>query len=156
MSLPADFDAHDLELLRVLQEDASTPVNELAEKIGLSQNACWRRIKRLEEKGAIEKKVALLNPELLGVDLIAFMSIRTTDHSEQWYENLAEAVQDMPEVLELYRMTGDTDYLLKIQISNLRAYDKLYKKIIQIAKSGDISTSIAMEKIKSTTAIPLN
>ncbi len=121
----------------------------------LSQNACWRRIKRLEEEGVIVKRVALLDPEKLGVGVTVFVSVRAGEHLEKWLETFASAVRKMPEVVEFYRMTGDVDYLLKLQVANIAAYDRVYKSLIKAAPITDVSAAFAMEELKRSTALPL-
>lgn len=149
------LDALDIAILRTLQADASQPVGAIAEKVHLSQNACWRRIHRLEVEGVIRKRVALLDKEKLGVGMTAFVSVRIGEHSEAWLQSFAAAVARMPEIIEFYRLSGDTDYLLKVQIADIRAYDDFYKRLIASAKLTDVSSSFAMEEIKQTTALPL-
>lgn len=151
-----EFDAIDKALLRSLQEDASRPVAELAERVNLSVNACWRRIKRFEEQGVIKSRVALLNPQKLGLQLTAFVSIRTNQHNPEWLANFAEGVEAIPEVVEFYRLSGDIDYLLKIRLRDINDYDRVYKALIATAPIADVSSSFTMEEMKYTTAIPVN
>ena len=151
-----EFDAIDKALLRSLQEDASRPVAELAERVNLSVNACWRRIKRFEEQGVIKSRVALLNPQKLGLQLTAFVSIRTNQHNPEWLASFAEGVEAIPEVVEFYRLSGDIDYLLKIRLRDINDYDRVYKALIATAPIADVSSSFTMEEMKYTTAIPVN
>lgn len=151
-----EFDAIDKALLRSLQEDASRPVAELAELVNLSVNACWRRIKRFEEQGVIKSRVALLNPQKLGLQLTAFVSIRTNQHNPEWLASFAEGVEAIPEVVEFYRLSGDIDYLLKIRLRDINDYDRVYKALIATAPIADVSSSFTMEEMKYTTAIPVN
>jgi Lrp/AsnC family transcriptional regulator len=153
--MPA-LDGTDLKILDLLQNDASHSLSEIADRVHLSQNACWRRIKRLEEEGVIVKRVALLDPEKLGVGVTVFVSVRAGEHSEKWLETFASAVRKMPEVVEFYRMTGDVDYLLKLQVANIAAYDRVYKTLIKAAPIADVSAAFAMEELKRSTAMPLN
>jgi Lrp/AsnC family transcriptional regulator len=148
-------DSQDLAILAVLQEDASLPVAQVAERVNLSQNACWRRIKRLEEEGYILKRVALLDPSKLRAGVTVFVSLRATEHSEEWLASLAAAVRRMPEVVDMYRMSGDADYLLKVRVSDISAYDRVYKRLIKSVKLTDVTSAFAMEELKHTTAIPL-
>ncbi|HYM17720.1 MAG TPA: Lrp/AsnC family transcriptional regulator [Micropepsaceae bacterium] len=150
------LDSVDLKILDLLQTDASRSLVAVAERVHLSQNACWRRIKRLEEEGVIVKRVALLDPEKLGVGVTVFVSVRAGEHSEKWLETFAAAVRKMPEVVEFYRMTGDVDYLLKLQVANIAAYDRVYKSLIKAAPITDVSAAFAMEELKRSTALPLS
>ena len=149
------FDAIDRKLLRALQIDASRPIAELAEQVNLSVNACWRRLKRFEEQGVIRARVALLEPQRLGLQLTAFVSIRTNQHNPDWLERFASGVQAIPEVVEFYRLSGDIDYLLKIRLRDIADYDRIYKALIATAPIADVSSSFAMEEIKHTTALPV-
>ena len=152
----SQLDSVDLKILDLLQNDASRSLVDIAERVHLSQNACWRRIKRLEEEGVIVKRVALLDPEKLGVGVTVFVSVRAGEHSEKWLETFAAAVRKMPEVVEFYRMTGDVDYLLKLQVANIAAYDRVYKSLIKAAPITDVSAAFAMEELKRSTALPLS
>ncbi len=151
-----EFDAIDRKLLRALQLDASRAIAELAELVSLSVNACWRRVKRLDEQGVIRARVALLDPNALGLQLTAFVSVRTNQHSPEWLERFAKGVQAIPEVVEFYRLSGDIDYLLKIRLRDIKDYDRVYKALIKTAPIADVSSSFAMEEIKHTTALPIN
>ncbi len=150
-----EFDAIDKALLRSLQKDASRPVAELAELVHLSVNACWRRIKRFEEQGVIRARVALLNPEKLGLQLTAFVSVKTNQHNPEWLAAFARGVEAIPEVVEFYRLSGDIDYLLKIRLRDINDYDRVYKALIATAPIADVSSSFTMEEMKYTTAIPV-
>ena len=149
------FDEFDLKILSLVQNDATLTVNEIAERVNLSPNACWRRIKKLEEDGVIRKRVALLDPAKLGAGVTVFVTIRATEHSDRWLEEFAAAVARIPEVVEFYRMSGDADYLLKLQVADIAAYDSVYKKLIRSVRLSDVSSAFAMEEIKHTTAVPL-
>jgi Lrp/AsnC family transcriptional regulator len=149
------LDSVDVSILAVLQKDASRSIAEIAERVHLSQNACWRRIKRLEDEGVIKKRVALLDPEKLGVGVTVFVSVRAGEHTEKWLESFTSAVRKMPEVVEFYRMAGDVDYLLKLQVASIAAYDRVYKSLIRAAKLMDVSAAFAMEEMKRTTELPL-
>lgn len=151
----AELDTIDVKILDLLQTDASLAIAEIAERVHLSQNACWRRIKQLEEKGVIKKRVALLDPEKLGAGLTVFVAVRAGEHTEKWLESFAAAVRRMPEVIEFYRIAGEIDYLLKLQVADMAAYDRAYKSLIRSARLMDVSASFAMEELKRTTAIPL-
>ena len=149
------LDSVDISILALLQKDASHSIAEIAERVHLSQNACWRRIKRLEDEGVIQKRVTLLDPEKLGVGVTVFVSVRAGEHTEKWLENFTAAVRKMPEVVEFYRMAGDVDYLLKLQVASIAAYDRVYRSLIRAAKLMDVSAAFAMEEMKRTTELPL-
>ena len=149
------LDSIDLKILALLQSDSSRPIVEIAEAVHLSQNACWRRIRRLEEDGVIRKRVALLDPDKLGVGVTVFVSLRAGEHSEKWLQSFTTAVRKMPEVVEFYRMAGDVDYLIKLQVKDIAAYDRAYKTLIRTAKLMDVSAAFAMEEMKRTTELPL-
>ena len=149
------MDNTDLKILSILQDDASLSVAEIASRVNLSQTPCWRRIQRLEEQGVIDRRVAILNPESIGLGLSVFVEIETGDHSSEWITRFAEAVASMPEVMEVYRMAGDVDYLLRIAISDMAAYDAFYKKLIALVPLKNVTSRFAMERVKSTTAYPL-
>jgi Lrp/AsnC family transcriptional regulator len=149
------MDNTDLKILAILQEDASLSVAEVANRVNLSQTPCWRRIQRLEEQGVIERRVAILNPESIGLGLSVFVEIETGDHSAEWISRFAEAVATMPEVMEAYRMAGDVDYLLRIAIKDMAAYDAFYKRLIALLPLKNVTSRFAMERVKTTTAYPL-
>jgi Lrp/AsnC family transcriptional regulator len=149
------IDAADLRILGVLQEDASLSVGEVAERVNLSQNACWRRIKRLEEDGVILRRVALLDAARLEAGVTVFVTIRAAEHSDAWLAELSAVVRRIPEIVEFYRMSGDIDYLLKIKVADIAAYDGVYKRLIHGIRLSDVSSAFAMEELKNTTAIPL-
>ncbi len=153
-SAPA-VDAADLRILGVLQEDTSLSIGEVAERVNLSQNACWRRIKRLEEEGVIVRRVALLDPARLDAGVTVFVTIRAAEHSDSWLAELTAVVRRIPEIVEFYRMSGDIDYLLKIKVADIAAYDGVYKRLIHGIRLSDVSSAFAMEELKNTTAIPL-
>jgi Lrp/AsnC family transcriptional regulator len=151
----ADLDGIDIKILDLLQIDASLAIAEISERVHLSQNACWRRIKQLEERGIVKKRVALLDPEKLGCGMTVFVAVRAGEHTEKWLETFSSAVRKMPEVIEFYRIAGEIDYLLKLQVADIAAYDRVYKALIRAAKLVDVSASFAMEELKRTTALPL-
>jgi Lrp/AsnC family transcriptional regulator len=149
------LDAIDLKILDLLQTDASLPIAAISDRVHLSQNACWRRIKQLEERGVIKKRVALLDAEKLGAGMTVFVAVRAGEHTEKWLETFSAAVRRMPEVVEFYRIAGDIDYLLKLQVADMAAYDRAYKALIRSAKLVDVTASFAMEELKRSTAVPL-
>jgi Lrp/AsnC family transcriptional regulator len=150
------MDQIDLRILNTLQKDASGSIADIAERSGTSQTPCWRRIKRMEEEGIIKKKVALLDQEKLNMGLTGFILIRTAEHDEEWLDGFAKGVQEMPEVLEFHRMTGEVDYLLRVVTTDLKSYDAIYKKLIKVAKLSDVSACFSMECLKMTTELPLS
>jgi len=149
------MDNTDRKILSILQEDASLSVAEIASRVNLSQTPCWRRIQRMEESGVIERRVAILNPESIGFGLSVFVEIETGDHSAEWLTRFASAVSQLPEVMEVYRMAGDVDYLLRIAVCDMAAYDAFYKKLIELVPLKNVTSRFAMERVKSTTAYPL-
>ncbi len=151
----AKLDAFDLRILARLQEDASLPLAELAEAVGLSSSPCWRRVQKLEEGGYIKRRVALLDRDKLKAGVTVFIAIKTARHSMEWLERFHSAVQDLPEIVDFYRMSGEIDYLLKACVSDIAAYDALYKKLISRIDLSDVTSMFAMEELKSTTAVPL-
>jgi len=149
------LDESDRRILAALQRDAGQSLEALGEKVGLSRNACWRRIRLLEEAGVIKGRVALLDPEKLGLSLTVFMLIRTNAHAPDWLETFSRATRDMPEVLGVYRMTGDLDYLIRAKVADMADYDRLYQRLIRRVPLSDVSASFVMEEIKETTELPL-
>jgi Lrp/AsnC family transcriptional regulator len=150
------MDTTDRKLLDILQHDAGLSLDDLSARVGMSRNACWRRIKRLEDAGVIKGRVTLLNASRINVGLTAFIALRTTEHSAKWLDQFSKAVRDLPEIVGVYRMTGDVDYLLQAVIPDVAAYDRLYKRLIGKITLADVSSSFVMEEIKSTTVLPLD
>ena len=149
------MDEIDKKILSCLQGDATMPVAEVAEQVGLSTTPCWRRIQKLEEAGVIRARVALLDGAQLNVGVTVFVAVRTNEHNLDWFERFARAVADIPEVMEFYRMSGEIDYMLRVVVPDIAAYDLVYKKLIDRVTLTDVSSSFAMEQIKYTTALPL-
>jgi Lrp/AsnC family transcriptional regulator len=154
--MAGELDETDRRILACLQEDANMPVAEIARRVGLSSTPCWRRIQKLEESKIIRGRVALLDAKKLNVGVTVFVSVKTNHHSLQWLEKFAEAVAEMPEVIEFYRMSGEIDYLLRVVVPDIEAYDAFYKRLIARIELSDVSSSFAMEQIKYTTALPLD
>ena len=150
------LDRTDHKILQVLQRDATYSVSRLAEEIGLSKSACWRRIQALEEDGVISSRVTLLNQEKLGLDLTVYARIRTHEHTQQWFDRFYAMVTTMPNVMEVHRLSGDVDYLLRAVVPDMRSYDEMYKEMIAKVDLFDVSSSFSMETIKYTTALPLD
>jgi Lrp/AsnC family transcriptional regulator len=149
------MDATDTKILMLLQEDASISIAELAQRVNLSQTPCWKRIQRLETAGVIEKRVALVNPEKVGLGLTVFVSIEISDHSGQWLQRFAEFVSALPEVMEFYRMAGDVDYMLRVAVPDMAAYDRFYQRLVEAVPLKNVTSRFAMQRVKSTTAYDL-
>ena len=149
------LDAIDRKILTVLQEDASLSVAEIGDRVGLSSTPCWKRIQRLEAEDIILRRVALVDQNKIGLGITVFVSIESSDPSEEWLQRFAEAVRAMPEVLEFYRMAGDVDYMLRVVVADMQAYDAFYKKLISTVALKNVTSRFAMEKIKSITALPV-
>jgi Lrp/AsnC family transcriptional regulator len=139
----------------VVQEDASLSVAEIGQRVGLSSTPCWKRLQRLEADGVILKRVALVAPEKIGLGITVFVSVETGDHSNDWLKKFADTVSAMPEVMEFYRMAGDVDYMLRVVVADIAGYDTFYKKLIASVSLKNVTSRFAMERIKSTTALPI-
>ncbi len=149
------MDAIDCKILAFLQNDSTTPVAEIAANVGLSTTPCWRRIQKLEEAGVIRRRVALLDAGKLNVGVTVFVAVKTARHDVDWLDRFAAAIAALPEVVEFYRMSGETDYLLKVVVPDVAAYDAVYRRLIETVAFSDVSSSFAMEQIKYTTVLPL-
>jgi Lrp/AsnC family transcriptional regulator len=158
MFMPKDkaMDAIDRKILMVVQEDAALSVAEIGQRVGLSSTPCWKRLQRLEADGVITKRVALIDPEKVGLGITVFVSIETGDHSQDWLKRFADVVSAMPEVMEFYRMAGDVDYMLRVVVHDMQNYDAFYKKLIATVPLKNVTSRFAMERIKSTTALPIS
>ena len=146
------LDAIDRKILMVLQEDASLSVAEIGDRVGLSSTPCWKRIQRLEADGVILRRVALVDQNKIGLGLSVFVSVESGDHSDAWLKKFADAISAMPEVMEFYRMAGDVDYMLRVVVADMSAYDTFYKRLIETIPLKNVTSRFAMERIKSTTA----
>jgi Lrp/AsnC family transcriptional regulator, cysteine-sensing transcriptional activator len=149
------MDAIDRKILAVLQEDSSLSVAEIGSRVGLSSTPCWKRIQKLEGEGVILKRVAVVDPDKVGFGVSVFVAIETGDHSEEWLKRFAEVVRAMPEVMEFYRMAGDVDYMLRVVCASIQDYDGFYKRLISAVPLKNVTSRFAMERIKSTTALPI-
>ena len=149
------LDIRDNRILEALQEDATLAVADLADRVGLSTSACWRRIKALEEDGLIARRVALIDRRKANVAMTVFVGVRTSRHSIAWLDAFRKVIQDIPEIVEAYRLTGDMDYLLRLVVPSVEVYDAVYKKMISQIDFTDVTSFISMEELKYTTAIPL-
>jgi len=150
------MDRKDKLILAALQDDATQTVGELADRVGLSKSACWRRIQILEEAGIIGARVTLLDQEKLGLHLTVYSAIRTHEHTADWFGGFYKMVSSMPNVMEVHRLSGDIDYLVRAVVPDMRSYDEMYKQMIASVDLYDVSSSFSMEKIKYTTALPLD
>ena len=149
------MDNIDRKILAVIQQDASLSVAEIGQRVGLSSTPCWKRMQRLEADGVIQKRVAIIDAEKIGLGVSVFVSIETGDHSHEWLTHFADVVRAMPEVMEFYRMAGDVDYMLRVVVTDIQGYDAFYKKLIATVPLKNVTSRFAMEKIKSTTALPI-
>ena len=149
------LDEMDRRILAELQRDGTLSVDQVSERVNLSRNACWRRIKRLEDEGVITGRVALLDPEALGLGLTVFVIVRTSRHDPDWLKAFREAVLSLPEIIGVYRMSGDLDYVLRARVADVKAYDRLYQRLIAKAPLSDVSASFVMEEIRETTVLPV-
>jgi Lrp/AsnC family transcriptional regulator len=149
------IDRIDRKILQILQEDCTVPVAEIGRRVGLSTTPCWRRIQKLEEDGVIQHRVVVLDPRQVNARVTAFVAVTTNQHSDDWLKRFAEVVSQLPEVVEFYRMAGQVDYLMRVVVPDIEAYDVFYKKLISKIDIADVSTTFAMEQIKYTTALPL-
>lgn len=150
------MDQTDIKILRLLQKDAGCSVAEIAEQVNLSVTPCWRRIQKLKDDGVIARNAVLLDPKALGLNLTVFVSIKTNQHNAKWTQALIGTVMALPNVVEFYRMAGDIDYLLKVVVEDMAAYDRFYRRLIDAVDLLDVSASFSMEVIKSTTELPLD
>lgn len=149
------IDEIDHNILRELQQDGSLSIDSLAERVHLSRNACWRRVKMLEESGIIRGRVALVDPESIGCGLLVFIFVRTANHDPDWLETFRGAVTSLPEIIGVHRTSGELDYVLRARVADVKAYDRLYQRLIARVPLSDVSASFVMEDIKDTTALPV-
>ncbi len=149
------MDEMDRRILRILQEDCSLPVSDVARQVGLSNSPCWKRIKRMQNDGIIQRQTAVLDAASLGFGLTVFVSIKTGEHSSEWLQAFSDNITAMPEVMEIYRMAGDVDYMLKVVVRDMEAFDEFYKRLIGVMALSDVTSRFSMEKIKETTALPI-
>jgi Lrp/AsnC family transcriptional regulator len=150
-----DLDAIDRRILMLLQRDGALPLAEIAAAVGLTTSPCWKRIKRLEEAGVIRGRVAVVDPAKVGLPLTAFVEIEAGDHSPEWLARFADAMAAMPEVLDVWRMAGDVDYLLRVAVPDMAAYDAFYRRLIAAAPLKNVSSRFAMEQVKGGTPLPI-
>ena len=146
----------DRKILNALQSDCSGSIADIADRAGVSQTPCWRRIKKLEEAGYIDKRVALLNLKALSLTMTAYVMVKTAHHDDAWLKRFSDGLQNIPEIVEIHQMAGDIDYLLKVVAGDIAEYDAIYKRLIKVAELSDVSASFSMECIKTTTELPLD
>jgi Lrp/AsnC family transcriptional regulator len=149
------MDAKDRKILSLLQQNAMLTAAEIADVVGLTTTPCWRRIQKLDEQGFIKRRVALLDKQKMNVGTTVFVSVRTSRHSDDWLRRFTDAVKNMPEIVEAHRLSGDTDYMLRIVVPDIQEYDRVYQKLIRDLEFLDVSSSFSMEELKSTTAVPV-
>jgi Lrp/AsnC family transcriptional regulator len=149
------MDRLDRMILTIIQEDATIPVAEIGRRVGLSTTPCWRRIQKMEEDGVITGRVAVLDPAKVNAKVTVFVFVTTNQHNEDWLTRFARIIGEFPEVVEFYRMSGQIDYLLKVVVPDIEAYDAFYKRLVGRIDITDVSSAFAMERIKNTTALPL-
>ncbi|MEL7175853.1 MAG: Lrp/AsnC family transcriptional regulator [Pseudomonadota bacterium] len=148
------MDDIDRRILSVLQRDATISMDALSELVHLSRNACWRRVKQMEEAGILKARVALVDPNALGLGLSVFVMIRTASHEPEWLERFEAAVKTLPEIIGAHRMSGDLDYVLRVRVASVKDYDRFYQRLIERVPVAEISASFVMDDIKDTTALP--
>lgn len=153
--MTSNIDEIDRSILRILQRDASVSVDVLAEKVHMSRNACWRRVKQLETQKIIKNRVVLVNPDEVGLGLSVVVLIKTNSHDPGWLKQFRDAIKAMPEILGAHRMTGELDYVLRVRVANVKAYDRFYQDLIRRVDIADVSASFVMEDLKDTTELPI-
>lgn len=150
-----NMDKNDLKILSLLQQDANQSIGDIAEQVGISKSSCWRRVKSLEANNVIRGSYTILNPEKVNLPLMVYISIKTDQHNQRWYQQFKKVTDSLPQVLEVHRMTGDLDYLIKAVVTDMRGYDQLYKELVQVSFT-DVSAAFVMEHLKQTTELPLD
>jgi Lrp/AsnC family transcriptional regulator len=150
------MDEIDRLLLQILQDNATLSIAQMAERVGLSATPCWKRIQKLEAQGVITGRVAVVDPDRVGVGLSVLVSVEAGEHTPEWLTRFSTGVSAMPEVMEVYRMAGDVDYMLRVAVADMAEYDAFYKRLIAVAPMKNVTSRFAMERIKYTTAYPLH
>jgi Lrp/AsnC family transcriptional regulator, cysteine-sensing transcriptional activator len=150
------MDRTDKTILTILQRASSTPVSEIAESVGLSQTPCWRRIKKMEEEGLIQRRVVLADKQALNLSLTAFVFVKTAQHTDSWLKSFADMIRRIPEIVEVHRMSGEVDYLMKVVAPDMAEFDRVYKRLISSAVFSDVTSTFSMEELKFTTELPLD
>jgi Lrp/AsnC family transcriptional regulator len=151
----AKLDLIDRKILAALMRDATQSVAQIADQVGLSQTPCWKRIQRLETAGIVTGRVAIVDPKAIGLGLTVFVEIEAAEHSEDWRQDFLGALETMPEVMEIYRMAGDVDYLLRVTVADMAAFDTFYQRLTREARMKNVTSRFAMEKIRSSTVYPV-
>jgi len=155
MAAKISLDSFDRKILDCLQDNSDMPLSEVAARVGLSTTPCWRRIKRLQDDGVVRARVALLDRKAVNAGVTVFVAVRTAQYNAQWLTRFAKAVASFPEVMDCYRMSGEIDYLIRLALPDIEAYDAFYKRLIAKVELSDVTSMFAMEEIKSTTRLPL-
>jgi Lrp/AsnC family transcriptional regulator len=150
------MDEIDRKIIGLLQEDATLSVAQLADKVGLSPTPCWKRVQKLEANGVITRRVALVDPEKIGVGMVVYVAIEAGDHTPEWLRNFSTAIAAMPEVMEAHRMAGEVDYMLRVAVTGMSEFDSFYKRLIEAVPMRNVTSRFAMEQLKHTTAYPLH
>ena len=150
------MDEIDRLLLDILQQDATLSIAQMAERVGLSATPCWKRIQKLEDQGVVTRRVAIVDPDRIGVGLSVLVSVEAGEHTPEWLGRFSAGVAAMPEVMEVYRMAGDVDYMLRVAVADMAEYDSFYKRLIAVAPMKNVTSRFAMERMKHTTAYPLH
>ena len=150
------MDEIDRQLLEILQQDATLSIAQMAERVGLSATPCWKRIQKLEDQGVVTRRVAIVDPDRIGVGLSVLVSVEAGEHTPEWLGRFSAGVGAMPEVMEVYRMAGDVDYMLRVAVADMTEYDAFYKRLIAVAPMKNVTSRFAMERMKHTTAYPLH
>ncbi len=150
------MDEIDRQLLEILQQDATLSIAQMAERVGLSATPCWKRIQKLEDQGVVTRRVAIVDPDRIGVGLSVLVSVEAGEHTPEWLGRFSAGVAAMPEVMEVYRMAGDVDYMLRVAVADMTEYDAFYKRLIAVAPMKNVTSRFAMERMKHTTAYPLH
>lgn len=151
--MKAKLDSIDRKILNILQIDDTLSVDGLSERVNLSRNACWRRVRAMEDASIITGRVALIDAEKVGLPLLVYVFVRTNDHTQVWIEKFRNAVSQMPEITSAHRMTGDLDYVLRVRVADVKTYDAFYQRLIAKVPIADVSASFVMEDIKDTTVL---
>lgn len=149
------LDALDRKILEALQRDATASLEQLAARLGASKTPIWNRIRKLREAGVIDREVAILSPEAVGLGACFVVLIRTAQHEPDWLERFTAAVREMPEILSAHRVAGDIDYVLTVRVADARAYDAFYRRLIARVSLFNVTSLLSMEEIKATTVLPL-
>ncbi len=154
MEQKLEIDAIDRHILKILQADCGLPIQEISDRVGLSVNPCWRRIRKLEAEGVISKRVAIVDSSRLGLGVTVFVTVRTNRHDKDWLDSFARAVDQIPEIMECHRMSGDSDYFLKVQVRDIAHYDRVYKHLVELSPDlFDVSSTFSMEQIKLSSVL---